>query len=83
MNADALMAGLAMFSVKDPSLLAFDERRFAEPHNCKTIYGMGTIPCNTSMRKILDLIEMDTFGPLFKDAFRPLQQGKVLEKWSS
>jgi len=25
--ADALMSGFAMFSLKDPSLLAFDERR--------------------------------------------------------
>ncbi len=38
--SDTLMAGFAMFSLKDPSLLAFDERRFAEPHNLKTIYGM-------------------------------------------
>lgn len=78
--ADTLMAGFAMFSLKDPSLLAFDERRFTEPHNLKTIHGMSTIPCDTSMREILDLVEPDTLRPLFKDAFRPLQRGKVLEQ---
>lgn len=78
--ADALMSGFAMFSIKDPSLLAFDERRFAEPQNLKSIYGMSTIPCDTSMREILDLVDPDTLRPLFKDAFRPLQRGKVLEK---
>ena len=78
--ADSLMAGFAMFSLKDPSLLAFDERRFNKPHNLKTIHGMSTIPCDTSMREILDLVEPDTLRPLFKDAFRPLQRGKVLEK---
>lgn len=31
--ADALMAGFAMFSIKDPSLLVFDERRYSGPHN--------------------------------------------------
>ena len=78
--ADTLMAGFAMFSLKDPSLLAFDERRFTEPHNLKTIHGMSTIPCDTSMREILDLVEPDTLRPLLKDAFRPLQRGKILEK---
>ncbi len=42
--ADSLMAGFAMFSIKDPSLLAFDERRFKGPHNLMTIYGMGRFP---------------------------------------
>ncbi len=78
--ADTLMAGFAMFSLKDVSLLAFDEQRFDEPHNLKTIYGMNTIPCDTSMREILDLVDPDTLRPLFKDAFRPLQRGKALEK---
>jgi len=78
--ADTLMSGFAMFSLKDPSLLAFDERRFAEPQNLKTIYGMSTIPCDTSMREILDLVDPDTLRPLFKDAFRQLQRGKILEQ---
>lgn len=78
--ADASMAGFAMFSLKDPSLLAFDERRSVAPHNLKTIYGMGSIPCDTSMREILDGVDPNDLRPLFKDAFRQLQRGKVLEK---
>jgi hypothetical protein len=78
--ADTLMSAFAMFSLKDPSLLAFDERRFAEPHNLKTIYSMSTIPCDTSMREILDGVSPDYLRPLYKDVFRPLQRGKVLEK---
>lgn len=77
--ADALMSGFAMFSLKDPSLLAFDERRCA-PQNLLTIYGMGNIPCDTSMREILDGVDPNDLRPLFKDAFRALQRGKVLEK---
>ena len=30
---DALMSGFAMFSLKDPSLLAFEHRRRKEAHN--------------------------------------------------
>ncbi len=78
---DSLMAGFAMFSLKDPSLLAFDERRFTGPHNLMTIYGMGSIPCDTSMREILDGVDPNDLRPLFKEAFRQLQRGKVLEKY--
>lgn len=77
---DALMSGFALFSLKDPSLLAFDERRSTAPHNLKTIYGIGSIPCDTSMREILDGVDPNDLRPLFKDAFRPLQRGKALEK---
>jgi len=78
--ADGLMSGFAMFSLKDPSLLAFDERRSAAPHNLKTIYGMRSIPCDTSMREINDGVDPNDLRPLFKAAFRPLQRGKALEK---
>ena len=77
---DALMCGFAMFSLKDPSLLAFDERRSAAPHNLMTIYALGSIPCDTSMREILDIVDPNDLRPLFKDAFRQLQRGKALEQ---
>jgi len=78
--ADALMSGFAMFSLKDPSLLQFDARRSTGPHNLKTIYGIGTIPCDTTMREILDVVDPNTLRPLFKDGFRALQRGKALEQ---
>lgn len=55
--ADTLMSAFAMFSLKDPSLLAFDSRRLDDPDNLKTIYGMTTIPCDTSMPEIHDLVD--------------------------
>ena len=78
--ADTLMAGFAVFSLKDPSLLAFDERRRLGPHNLMTIYGMGSIPCDTSVREILDGVDPNDLRPQFKDGFRQLQRGKILEK---
>lgn len=57
-----------MFSLKDPSLLAFDERCHA-PQNLLTIYGIGNIPCDTTMREILDGVDPNNLRPLFKDAF--------------
>lgn len=76
---DALMSAFAMFSLKDPSLLAFDERR-AKDGNLKRLYGIETIPCDTQMRTILDEVDPEDIRPLYKDVFRQLQRGKVMEK---
>ena len=46
---DALMSGFAMFSLKEPSLLAFDERRRTDS-NLKSIYGIQNVPCDTDAR---------------------------------
>jgi hypothetical protein len=45
---DTLMSAFAMFSLKAPSLLAFDKER-AEG-NLHTIYGIQHVPCDTPMR---------------------------------
>jgi hypothetical protein len=75
--ADTLMAGLAVFSLKDPSLLAFQRR--ALDHNLRSVFGLEAIPSDTQMRVILDEVGPDQLRPLFKDVFRQLQRGKVLE----
>lgn len=78
---DTLMSGFAMFSLKDQSLLAFDNRRKWSSHNLWTIYGIGSIPCDSSMREILDGVKPDDLRPLFKDIFAKLQRGRALEKY--
>jgi hypothetical protein len=77
--ADAISSGFAMFSLKDPSLLAFDRRR--SDQNMKTLFGIGQIPSDTQMREILDPIEPDLLRPVFNDVFRQLQRGKALEPY--
>jgi len=77
--ADAVMSGFAMFSLKDPSLLAFQERR--NDQNMKAIYRIGKVPSDTQMREILDPIEPDRLRPLFNDVLRQLQRGKALESF--
>jgi hypothetical protein len=74
---DALMSAFAMFSLKAPSLLAFDKER-AEG-NVHTIYGIARVPCDTHMRKILDPVSPKVFRPVFTSVFRQLQRGKALE----
>ncbi len=78
LNADALMSGFAMFSLKDPSLLAFDERRGID-ENLRSIYLIENAPCDTQMRKILDEVNPESLSRAFKGPFRQLQRGKALE----
>jgi hypothetical protein len=74
---DALMSAFAMFSLKSPSLLAFDKER-AEG-NLATVYGIKRVPCDTRMREILDPLAPAVLRPLFQSVFRQLQRGKALE----
>ena len=75
--ADALMSAFAMFSLKLPSLLAYDKQR-AEG-NLHTIYGIEHVPCDTSMRERLDPVSPESLRPLFTSVFRQVQRGKALE----
>jgi hypothetical protein len=78
---DALMSGFAMFSLKDPSLLAFDRRRIAEEPNLKSIYGINRIPCDSQMRARLDEVNPDALRSAYNAVFRAAQRGKILEKY--
>jgi len=72
------MSAFAMFSLKSPSLLAFDKER-AEG-NLETIYGIKRVPCDTHMRERLDPVSPEALRPLFTSVFRQLQRGKALEE---
>ena len=74
---DTLMSAFAMFSLKAPSLLAFDKER-AEG-NLHTIYGIQHVPCDTDMRERLDPVSPGWLRPVFTSVFRQLQRGKALE----
>ncbi len=77
--ADAVMSAFAMFSLKDPSLLAFEKRRYDE--NIKNLFRVLNVPSDTQMRTILDPLAPDLLRPLFNDVFTQLQRGKALEPY--
>jgi hypothetical protein len=76
---DALMSAFGMFSLKDPSLLAFEERRNDE--NMRSLFGIARVPSDTHMREILDPVEPRQLRPAFNAVFRQLQRGKALESF--
>jgi hypothetical protein len=78
--ADAVMSAIALFALKDPSLLAFEERRNDE--NIKNLFRVLNVPSDTQMRAILDPLEPDLLRPLFNDVFGQLGRGKALEPYT-
>lgn len=74
------LSAFAMFSLKGPSLLAFDQRR--NDANLKAPFGIGQIPSDTQTREILDPVDPEHLRPVFNDVFRPLQRGKALEPFA-
>lgn len=76
---DALMTGLAVFSLKSPSLLAFDQQRQVNYPSLCRIFGIDQIPCDSSLRTILDPIDPRDLRRAFTKIFAKIQRGKALE----
>ncbi len=69
---DALMSGLAVFSLKFSSLLKFEEQR-EEQHirsNLKSLFGIQNAPCDTQMRDILDPVKPQDLHSAYNTAIQ-------------
>ena len=80
---DCLMSGLAIFGLKFPSLLQFDQG-CDDPiikHNLNKLYGVKIAPSDTYLRERLDDIDPNYLRPAFTGLFSLLQRGKVLESY--
>lgn len=65
--ADASTSILAMFSLKTPSLLAFERKSLeaATGANFKKLFQIENIPSDTQARDILDEVKTECFRPIF------------------
>jgi len=80
---DFLMSGLALFSLKYPSLLQYDQER-ADPvsrHNLKSLFYIDDIPSDTTLRERLDELDPALLRSLYTKVFAIAQRHKVLEKY--
>ena len=77
---DYLMSGLAVFSLKYPSLLAFDDSADNEKvcSNLKTLYRVCDVPSDSGLRKRLDELPPTTLRGAFKNLLSELQRGEGL-----
>lgn len=80
---DALMSGLAVFSLKCPSLLQFDEKRREATirHNLGTLYGISEVPCDTQMRSILDRVNPADMEPAFVALHRAAADAGLFKRY--
>ena len=77
------MSGLAVFSLKYPSLLKFDEQRNEARirANLKALYGVQQAPCDTQMRSVLDRVDpIEIRAPFIQINQRLYDQG-ILESF--
>lgn len=81
-DIDCLMSALAMFQLKSPSLLDFDEKVHeveAIKQNLNNLYGVSNVPSNTYMRERLDEVDPKLLRPAFSAVFTAVQRQKILE----
>lgn len=80
---DVLMSGFAMMYFQDPSLLQFQERmqNKSQMNNLKNLFDVQTLPKDSQMREITDLVDSQQFRPIFKDFFFQCQRSKALEQF--
>jgi hypothetical protein len=78
---DCLMSGVAMFGLKFPSLLKFDEakKELELKHNLRTLYHVKQAPSDTCMRERCDEVDPREVRKAFKAVFSCVQCGKGLE----
>jgi hypothetical protein len=79
---DHLMSGLALFGLKYPSLLQFDQdcrQETTTRANLKSLYGVERAPSDSRFRERLDALDPSVLQPAYKALFAQLQRGKGLE----
>jgi len=82
---DCLMSGLAMFSMKSPSLLQFEDQANKGgviKRNLRTLYQIDQVPSDTYLRERLDEVDPREVRKIFKYLFAHVQRGKALEAYS-
>jgi len=76
---DVLMSGLAVFGLKFPSLLQYDQNRKILDQNLLNLYHINCPPSDTYLRQRLDELNPSCIRPAFKKIFAQIQRGKCLE----
>lgn len=79
--ADSLMSGYAMFSLKDSSLLTFNNERTARASNLKEVYKIDKVPSDSGMRTILDPILPSQFDSIFTGLYKRLERAGIIRQY--
>ena len=82
---DCLMSAFAIFHLKFPSLLNFEnemkkKRNFS---NLQSLFKVEKIPSDTRMREVVDEVDPEDLRPAFKSLFARAQISNVLKEFKS
>jgi len=82
-RTDVLMLGLAVFSLKFPSLLKFDEKRNEARirANLQSLFGGRQAPCDTHLRAVCDPVNPAALRAPFIHIHQGLYDHGLLEKF--
>ncbi|MFK7947863.1 MAG: transposase, partial [Saprospiraceae bacterium] len=78
---DILMSGYAMFSLKYPSLLNFEEQNKNERLNLQSIFGVSKQCSDTNLRTVLDKVEPNFIREYFPQQFKLLENSGFIEEY--
>ena len=80
--SDFLKSGFAIYSLKCPSLLAFQKRTAVEDSNLSQIYGIGDVPSDNRLRQGLDEIHPGRLRQGFQRLFKRLKNLGILTEYT-
>jgi len=81
---DCIMSGIAMFELKYPSLLQFDQDSHTDDmlvHNLKSLFGVQQVPSDTYFRERLDLVNPYELQHAIDQIINLLKNNKTLLKY--
>ena len=82
-QVDCILSAFALFHLKYPSLLQFDDARRDEDkcQNIKSLYGLDQVPCDTTMRERLDVLGVAPINQAIHDLIGVMQRSQSLAEW--
>lgn len=78
---DCLLSGLAMFCLKDPSLLSFIENYETRKENLEQVFKISKIPSDNGLRKILDSVDPNLLLPCFQGLIKSIDNQGLIKKY--
>ena len=79
--SDILMSGYAIFALKYPSLLSFEEQTEVQRSNLKQMFGIDKICSDAQMRRVLDEVDPEMLQALFAKRFDLIKQTGILGEY--
>jgi hypothetical protein len=80
--SDVLLSGLAMFSLKQSSLLEFETQTTAARANLEKVFKIRKLISDSGFRKVLDGLDWSVFKGLFKPYYQRLKRQGILKDYT-